>query len=350
MKILHISTAKSMRGGEVQVSYLLKGMDADQVLLCPVGAPLGDYSAHAIYYKARFPKVLFLAWMIARIVSKHDVKLIHAHDSKSHTALYMAYRLFGVQTPSIVTRRVDFGISNSSIKKYNHPLIKKIVAVSPRVLDSMQNSIKDQSRLMVIYSGIELSKSLASVHTIMRLPKERKIVAYVAAFTSEKRHDVFVETAEILLKQRKDVHFVLFGEGELKGEIKRMIAEKGLSPYFTTTGYVKNVSQYLDGVDVLLHTSEHEALGLGVLEAMHAGAIPVGYGDTGLSSYIVHGQNGFLVETFAAMHFAKMVDMALSDPARTRRLSFAAHESAQSFSYIHTIEQYEELYKNMSDL
>lgn len=339
-----------MRGGEVQVSYLLKGLDTDQLLLCPEGAPLGDYSTHTVYYKARFPKVLFLARQISRLVSTQEITLVHAHDSKAHTALYLAYRLLGVRTPSIVTRRVDFGISRSSIKKYNHPLIKKIVAVSPRVKDSIQNSIEDTSRLMTIYSGIELPKSLASVHSIVRLPKDKQIVAYVAAFTREKRHDVFVETAEILLKQRKDLHFVLFGDGELKVEVNKMIAAKGLSPYFATAGFIKNVSQYLDGVDVLLHTSEHEALGLGVLEAMHAGAIPVGYGDTGLSSYIVHGQNGFLVKEFTAMHFAEMVNAALSEPDQKLRRSHAAHESAQTFSYIHTIEQYEELYKNMSTL
>ncbi len=57
----------------------------------------------------------------------------------------------------------------------------------------------------------------------------------------------------------------------------------------------KDFSVFLSGMDIFLSLNRYDTFSISALEAMGAGAIPIVTGDTGLSSYIQNGENGFIV-------------------------------------------------------
>ena len=60
----------------------------------------------------------------------------------------------------VLSRRVDFPIDKNAISrwKYSHKKIEKIICVSDKIKEIVQNSVKDHNKSITIYSGIDLGK------------------------------------------------------------------------------------------------------------------------------------------------------------------------------------------------
>src|ERR1035437_7158598 len=119
MKILHVSTPLTWRGGEQQLAYLLeelKEKDVEQVVLCADGSEVQKFCINnkiTCYTFNRRSLRLVPASMINTICLKENISLIHAHDSHSHTAALISAVLFGNATPLIVSRRTIFPIGRN---------------------------------------------------------------------------------------------------------------------------------------------------------------------------------------------------------------------------------------------
>jgi len=112
----------------------------------------------AISYQKRFSINPLVSLKIKTIVAKFKIDIIHAHDSHAHTFLYLSYRLFNLNCPSVVSRRVDFPISSSSLTKYNFTQIRKIICVSHKINEIVSANLEDNTRSVTVHSGVDLDK------------------------------------------------------------------------------------------------------------------------------------------------------------------------------------------------
>ena len=133
----------------------------------------------------------------------------------AHTFLYLSYRIFKSEFPSVVSRRVDFSISSSSYKKYTHPQIKRIICVSNKIKDIVTTSIGTSERVVTVHSGVDLKKfdrkSTIDLRRTYSIPDSHKIIANISALAGHKDYETFVNTAEKLLKLRSNVTFLIIG-------------------------------------------------------------------------------------------------------------------------------------------
>ena len=120
MKVLHVSTPMSWRGGEQQAAYLvcaLKQMQVDVLVLTPDQSALSkkmqEDGIPVVNYSARGLLDLRLAKKIANICKEEKVDVIHTHDSHAHSAAVLSAAAFGNKTPVVVSRRVDFAVSSN---------------------------------------------------------------------------------------------------------------------------------------------------------------------------------------------------------------------------------------------
>ena len=88
MHILHLSSAKTWRGGEQQIAYLIEELHTLQIpqsVLCVQDAPFASWceeqSLSFFTYQKRSSISLKIAWQIKKIVSQKNVTHVHAHDS-----------------------------------------------------------------------------------------------------------------------------------------------------------------------------------------------------------------------------------------------------------------------------
>lgn len=360
MNILHISSATSWRGGEQQISYLideLHSLGHSSFLMHPINAPIADHTlvkgkCTALPYRKGFSINPLVAKKIKKVVSQHNIDIIHAHDSHAHTFLYLSYRLFGMKCPSVVSRRVDFAISASSLKKYNYPKIRKIICVSQKINEIVSDSLGTSDRIVTVHSGVDKDKfnlpSRINLREKYSIPDSHKIIANVSAIAGHKDYETFVITAQNILKERQDVRFLIIGgDGGNQENIAKMITRLGLDDHIEITGYIDNAYQVIKQIDVFLFPSKTEGLGTSILDAQASGTPVVSTYAGGIPELITHNETGLLSQIGDAKDLAQHIHSFLNDSALTLRITESARANVIKYSKKHTAQKTLDIYKNV---
>ena len=129
MRILHISTPSSWRGGEQQIAWLMEELskkNIEQLLFCPTNSVMSKYAKREKFKHFEFSKTFayspFTAWRLKNICTKHRIDLIHVHDSRALTLATLTATFFNNKTPIVISRRLDFSLKERpfTLWKYNH--------------------------------------------------------------------------------------------------------------------------------------------------------------------------------------------------------------------------------------
>ncbi len=347
LHLLHLSSAKSWRGGEQQIAYLaseIQRQKISQIIFCVAEAPLHQWCIqngipHLTYTK-RASIDPFLSSRIRQICKKEKITHIHAHDSHAHTFAFVAAFFLGNKTPIILSRRVDFPIRDSffSRLKYNHTSIRKIVCVSHFIRRVIQPVIENQQKLTVIHSGIDVARFQVSrsheLRETYQLASNTKIIINVAALSEHKDHATFVRTAERLLRYRKDIaFFIVGGDSGTEAATVALIAEKGLTEKVILTGYRDNIPSLLAQADVFLFTSREEGLGTSILDAFAAHLPVVATNAGGIPEMVVLDQTGYLARIGNDKELAVGVEKMLDDEDYRMQCVHGATEQLQQFTH-----------------
>ena len=140
MRILHLDTGRSMRGGQFQALLLIEGLREhghDQSLLAR--APLLD----------RYPGRSIGVAALRREAAK--VELIHAHDARAHTlAAFWCPR-----KPLVVSRRVAFEVGRGLLSRWKYSRPRRFLAVSGYVAGKLREAGVAPSKIEVVRDAVK---------------------------------------------------------------------------------------------------------------------------------------------------------------------------------------------------
>jgi glycosyltransferase involved in cell wall biosynthesis len=145
--------------------------------------------------------------------------------------------------------------------------------------------------------------------------------------------------ARIVTEKRRDVHFVVIGDGSLRPDIERWISETGLDSNVTLTGNLTEIREALADLDVVALTSLSEGTPVSLIEAMAAGCPVISTAVGGVPNLIDHGVDGVLVDfndPETPREFAIKLLALRDDPNFRERLASAAREKVRS---IYTVDR-----------
>lgn len=190
-----------------------------------------------------------------------------------------------------------------------------LVCVSEAALDDYMKWLHLKRRVHhhVIYNGFPLAATRPERRRALReryrgdygIPAEKFVVGSAFRFDPIKRPLLWFAVARSLIDRIPNVHFVIFGTGELHQTLMDLVVEHNLTSFFTLPGLVFNVPDRLCLLDVFLLTSSSEGLPTVVIEAQYAGVPVVAPLVGGIAECVVEGQTALLVRdddsaTFAA--------------------------------------------------
>ncbi|MEX2235348.1 MAG: glycosyltransferase family 4 protein [Cyclobacteriaceae bacterium] len=346
MRVLHMSSEEGWRGGEQQVAYLLEDLlhkNVKNVLAVRAGSRLEHFSREKKIscYTVRFSNSMdfFSAFKINKICRNEKIDIIHLHTSKAQGVGVLS-TFYGNRVPMVLSRRVAFlpGKNIFSRWKYNQNQIKKILCVSEKIMTIMQHYVRDRSKCITIYSGIDLGKftnikpDRKFLVNEFNLDPERVIIASIGAIDASKDHFTFVDTIERLVASGNAVQGLIIGDGPLSLVLKNYVQTKALDNHVRFAGYRKDVAIILASSDIFLMTSKEEGLGTSLLDAFLA-RIPVVATDAGgIPEIVRHLETGLLAPVKDSAKLSENVIRLLTDRQLRERLIDQAYGFVKKFS------------------
>ena len=293
LNTLHLSTARSWRGGENQLLLLAQGLAGrghQALVLAPRGSPLlercRDAKLSIRELAIRGGADLFGAWKLARLIRALRPDILHAHDGHAVIPAKLALLLAGNagrNTRLVAHRRTVFKIKSRS--KYAGR-VDRVIAISQAARETLLNAGVPAKKISVVHSGMDFPEALAAsapevqaFRQTLNLPEKSFVIAHAAALTHEKRQcdmlnalqrvNTVLEAEGVAPDQRAVL--VLAGTGALEAELRAQTKSLGLEAHVRFAGFLRDTRPLWACASLALFASEAEGLCTALIDAQGAG-------------------------------------------------------------------------------
>ncbi len=209
-----------------------------------------------------------------------------------------------------------------------------------------------ETKVHIIPNGIDTDRFIPNPtqRSVWRerlgIPATAPMVGIVAALRPEKDHLQFIDAAAQVRDHIPGAHFLIAGDGPMRGEIEARIALKQLQSQVHLLGNISDIPSLLASLDLFSLTSKNEASPVSIMEAL-ACEVPVVAPNVGsISETVVDGRTGYLVTPRDAMATAQAWLRVLQDSRQSELLGkqgrelIVQHHSLRSMTtgYIELVE------------
>ncbi len=164
--------------------------------------------------------------------------------------------------------------------------------------------------------------------------KQPRSILWAGRFLTLKHPELVIRMAERLKADGISFTASMIGDGELRGELETMIAQKGLVDCVHLLGTMppEEVRAHMERAEVFLFTSDRrEGWGAVLNEALNSCCVVFANDAVGSVPYLIRdGINGYVYPEGDENDLYRRLRAALEDPEAQRSIAFAADETMQS--------------------
>lgn len=268
--------------------------------------------------------------------------IVHTHSAKAGALGRVAARMAGVpavvhtfhgfpfhEFQSLARRTAYIGMERRLAR-----LTDRFLAVGSAVAaEAIRRRIVPVDRVRVIDSAIDKEFPVLSragrfeARQRLGVGPGMRVVGTVGRLDHQKAPGDFV--AAIAALRNRDVLAVWVGDGPLRAETERDVAERGLTDRFVFTGERRDVAALLPAFDVFAMASLYEGVPCAVVEAMRCGIPVVATAVNSVHEVVVPGSTGLLVPPRDPKRLASGIECLLDDPGDARRMAERAQENLE---------------------
>ncbi|MHB8764275.1 MAG: glycosyltransferase family 4 protein [Deferrisomatales bacterium] len=324
MRVLHLDTGRSWRGGQQQVFYLHRGLlgrGVESHLICSAGGELLARAQAAGLPAAGLP--LRGEWDLASVLRvavaarRLGATVVHAHSAHALTIALLAARL-GRGCRVVATRRVDFVPSRHPLNRWKYGGPHRLVAISRAIRQILEEFGVPPERLRLVPSGVDFSRvapgSGQGFRDELGVGADERLVGNIAHLADHKGQRYFIEAMPAVLAAFPNTRFVIVGEGELEADLKARARALGLGERLRFPGFRRDVDAVMDALDLFVMPSHLEGLGTIVLDALASGKPVVAAAAGGIPEILEDGRHGLLVPPRDPAALARAIGRVLGDP------------------------------------
>lgn len=255
--------------------------------------------------------------ILKEIIEKEKPDAVHTHASLSaRIAARMA------KVPIVNTRHClepkKRGIKRAVYRGINNLLSDRVVAVSKAVYKNLAEDGIPEEKLRLVYNGVPALRELSA--------DERKIVrmelgvdgcmtaGIFARLEPVKNHMLFLQAAAAAYNVYDRFRFLVVGTGSMEKALKAEAARLGIADAVIFTGYVEDITDYMNAVDINVLTSDFEAMSISLAEGMTLGKPCIATDAGGPREVVENGVSGIVVPVGDAVNLSAALLRLASDP------------------------------------
>ena len=257
------------------------------------------------------------------------IDILHAHGLFWNTDLILA--AWALRIPVVLHVHNPDAVAFQNL---NRLAARKVLFCSGDVMERCGHLGRIADRAEVLHNAIDTSAMGrgSSIRAELGLNATDIAVGTVAQVTPRKGIDILVETARILLRERRDLVFLVAGppppgEEEFGRRMRAAAEEPDLQGRVRFLGSRSDIPDFLASLDLFLFPTRAEPFGIVVIEAMAAGLPVIASKVGGIPEILSSPEVGRLVEPLTPEAFAGAAREILALPDRGKSMGARARLS-----------------------
>lgn len=245
--------------------------------------------------------------------------------------------------------------TNFALKLINNYFCDAAIAVSQKVSRSLIATGINERKIKIIHNGVMPLKIYSSVEKKILKNKyhidNEFVFGVIARIEKVKGIKFFIDAANKFLSyNKKDVKFFIFGDGSLKNNLENYVHELRLDKKIIFAGFIENIAEAMNLLDVFVLPSIQEAFPLSLLEAMSVGCACIATQCGGPVEIITDMENGILVEKRDADALFSAMKLLYENGTMREKIGDAAINLVKNnFSVKDMADKIIEIYKRLVD-
>ncbi len=279
---------------------------------------------------------IFAVFKIRRFLKRRDIDLVNFHSSLDHyLGGIAAVSIFKKKIVKVLTRHVAYKVDFLKGFLIYRFLTDGFIVISDFIKKSLVKDIKiNPQKIKTIYSpriysgfdsGDEKEVSFyepekAEMRKELGIKPSEKMISLIGRLSGEKGHEILIKAAELIIKKRNDLKFVIIGEGELYGRIINLIKEKKLNDYFVLSGFKENIKKFIAASNLIIVPSGLEGMGSIIIESCALKKAVIASDVGGIPEIIVNNETGLLFKTGDFAELADKIIFLIDKPELIEKL------------------------------
>jgi len=354
IKVAHIITRMILGGAQENTLYTVQGLSRlpnyDVTLITgPAIGPEGELVEEARKsgvklilvdelrreLSAYYDPVSFVK--LVSVLRRLKPDIVHTHSSKAGILGRWAARLLRVPCIVHTIHGLPFHPYERPLLNWLYIRLERSAAKCSDAIICVANAMAEQSLAAgvgrpdlytTIYSGMDIDEFLragakrAATRQRLGFADSDIVIGKIARIAPLKGYEYVVQIAPELLRRFPRARFLFVGDGTLRPEIERAVADAGMSDRIVFTGLVPatEIPELVSAMDVLVHASLREGLARVLPQALASGKPVVSFDIDGAKEVVLDGVTGYLVEPESAEGLLDALTKVLSLPDLGRSL------------------------------
>jgi glycosyltransferase involved in cell wall biosynthesis len=255
-QVVHLDTARTWRGGQLQVFLLHREflrMSLDSRLLARANGALhrrceetGLQVEPIRLMRAWYPPAIAAVWRHTRRAA-----IVHAHDSHAASLAAMA-RVANSRLSVVCHRRVAYPLHGLPNGRWKYRSIDRWIAVSTEIASELRDAGVQDLRVIhsaVDFDNLEARRPMAAerlVRSELDLDASSPVIGLFGALAPQKGHVALITAAPKILAVQPRARFLCVGDGPLRNQLRRHVRRQGLERAFRFTGFRRDVATLMN--------------------------------------------------------------------------------------------------------
>lgn len=283
LRVMHLLYSLEMGGAQKVVANLVKHHDR-KAFIPVVGSMIGvgpleelirRAGAEVVHFDKKPGIDLGVAFRLRDYIRKNDIRVVNAHNFTA--SLWGRIACAGLKDVAfVVTEHGRVGITPKKLRFINRILaggIDRIIAVNEETSEFVKSIYPYNARkVRVVVNGIDVPESPGwskeQLTAEFGIPSDSRVIVNVAAHTPVKDHSLLIRAFKILSGEIPGARLLLIGDGPLRGDLEKLVAESGLGDRVVFAGMRIDGPDIIAACDVFCLSSRVEGTSIAALEAM----------------------------------------------------------------------------------
>jgi glycosyltransferase involved in cell wall biosynthesis len=268
-------------------------------------------------------------WRQARLLKQWKIDLVHANCFPWNSDLLLGAAIVGIPVITHVHNRFDVPFQN--LTRFAS---RKVLFCSDAAMRNTGRLDRVAAKAEILHNVIDVDawKQGHSIRRSLGIGEGDIAIGTVAQIVQRKGIDILLETARMLLRERKNLVFVIAGpQMETEEEFGRRMLAAAQDPAFggrvRFLGSRADIPDLMASLDVFFLPTRAEPFGIVILEAMAAGLPVVASKIGGIPEILNSPEIGTLVDPLTSEAFANSLQEVLSRPDGGKGMGAKARES-----------------------